>query len=60
MIPRASLLALCVLWTAYESKFSLGFFLNTVQASVIDMKLGLDDLMHRELAPGWQTASVAE
>jgi hypothetical protein len=60
MIPRASLLAVCFLWMAYESHFSPTFFLNTVQASLADIQAGLDEMLARDMnqSPGWHTASV--
>ena len=62
MIPRASLLAVCFLWMAYESHFSPTFFLNTVQASLVDMPVGLDEMLARDMnqgaGVGWHTASV--
>jgi hypothetical protein len=60
MIPRASLLAICFLWMAYESHFSPTFFVNTVQASLADIQAGLDEMLARDMdsRPGWHTASV--
>jgi hypothetical protein len=57
MIPRTSLLAICLLWMAYESHFSPQFFLDTIRASLFDIGSGLDAAMNTTLAPAWQTAS---
>jgi hypothetical protein len=58
MIPRASLLAVCFFWMAYESHFSPQFFLDTVRASLLDMRVGLDTAMSSSFSnPAWHTAS---
>jgi len=58
MIPRASLLAVFLLWLAYESRFSPSFFVDTVAVSLAEMQDGLDGFMAREMGPAWQTASA--
>jgi hypothetical protein len=57
MIPRASLLAVCFLWMAYESHFSPKFFLDTVRTSLVDIRVGLHAAMQTTQPPAWHTAS---
>jgi hypothetical protein len=57
MIPRASLLAVCLFWMAYESHFSSQFFFDAVRASLVDIRLGLDSAMSLGVTPDWHTAS---
>jgi hypothetical protein len=57
MLSRASLLAVCLFWMAYESHFSPQFFIDTVRASILDMQSGLDAVMNGDLRPAWHTAS---
>jgi len=51
MIPRASLLAVCLFWMAHESHYSTAFFVETVCASLGDMQAGLNDLITIDLNP---------
>jgi hypothetical protein len=58
MIPRASLLAVCLFWMAYESHFSSQFFVDTVRASLTDMQTGLLGAINDTGAPTLHTAST--
>jgi hypothetical protein len=57
MIPRASLLAICLFWMAYESHFSPQFFADTIRASLFDLSMGLHGVMNATQSPAWHTAS---
>jgi hypothetical protein len=50
MIVRAVPLALCLLWLAYESRFSPSFFVATVGTSLSLMAEGVDDLLAGPIA----------
>lgn len=64
MSARASLLAISLLWVAYQSQFNPSFFLETVKASLSDIDSGLRSAMHvtidYEIGPAvdWRTASA--
>jgi hypothetical protein len=58
MSRRASLLALCLAWMAYESHFSPRFFAATVLKSVADIRAGLDGVLEGDLPPMWRNASA--
>lgn len=58
MIPRASLLAVCLFWMAYESHFSPQFFTDTVRASLIDLQTELLGAMNGNGMATLHTAST--
>ena len=57
MIPRLMLLGLFVVWTAYESRFSPRFFMDTVKLSLAEMQSGLDNALGVYTSPVLRTAA---
>ena len=50
MPARLALFAACLLWLSYESHFSPGFFMATVETSLSDILGGIDEAIAAELA----------
>lgn len=60
MIPRLVLFFALLAWTAYESRFSPQFFLDTVGLSLNTIHGGLDRFVEESAAPSLRTASATE
>lgn len=60
MIPRMGLLFALLFWTAYESRFSPQFFIDTVGLSLENIQGGLDRLVDDSSTSPLRTASNNE
>jgi hypothetical protein len=58
MLVRSIPFAICLAWLAYESHFSVGFFQETVTASVISIADGIEEALGGNLPSYPQVASA--
>ena len=55
MFVRTIPLAVCLLWLAYESHFSVNFFVTTLETGVASIAAGLDSTSTADRQTGFQT-----
>ncbi len=61
MPARLALFAACLLWLSYESHFSPGFFMATVEASLSEILGGIDEAIAADsLAIAAKSDAIAE
>lgn len=58
MLVRSIPLVICLTWLAYESHFSIGFFQQTVSASVTSITQGVEQALGADVPARTRIASV--